>query len=475
MLNAPSLNIGKLLSYVTSISVVVFAALWAYYYEISIIITVSITVIVTVVRILGEYKPFLLAFAYTKRDFVSYVVLLVSFLFSFFLFYRFPIPDSFSSLLPGQKAFPIAEIIVQGMLVGVLGRIMLLNQIASMIRVNNLVNAKIFVHLSFIVILLLFPASSNHIWLSSIYVLGCGIGFFLHYLLRPREQKKRVYKRFKSRILSAAKTVNVSEDEKNALKLFVDRKWIKLEKFIQNNHNPSTELIDLMQLSCFHAQGKYSNALDKLGDIEKSKIATFNHFHYLHTALNESEKFDHKKDWKNIDVIKDSLDKAIKINPDCMMTNANSALYLVYQKQDSTQAAEEALGLIWKAIKEYENNEDGSLSSLITGMGVPVTYAYLLNIYAYVLLKSGKTRFARHFLFQCLYLDPNHAATYLHLAEYYCILRDKFKNEFKTQQWEMTARICLHIAKRLEKKKLNINGGSLVYNRAHRMLNSLDN
>lgn len=446
---------------------------WAWFNKISILYASAITVAFFLVRAIGDFRPKFFAFIYTHRQIVSFATVFICLSFAGYFASEFKSPDYFNGLDIDHKVMILSQILIQGIVVGVLSRVILLDMFASIIRAENVVKSSVFVAFSFLVFLFLFPISTNHRWMSPVFMLGCGLGFFLHFATRRREQKSSLYKKFKLRILETAEGENLSDREKQALNLFVNRKWKKLQSFISNG--VSTRNIEFMELSMLHAVGEYEKALNKLDDIKKSSPPNdLSHFHYLHVAINESEKFDHRKDWKNLKIIRDSLKEAISLNPNCMMTNANLALYLV-NKNKGTQF-KDPLNLIWKAIKEYENNTMDSLISLITGMGVPVTYAYLLDIYAYVLLKKGKTRFAKQFLFQCLYLDPNHSSTYLHLAEYYYILCTNSTNSkyaVKYKHWKKTAKMCLHIARFLERRKKNTNGGSLIYNRAEQLLGDL--
>jgi hypothetical protein len=193
-------------------------------------------------------------------------------------------------------------------------------------------------------------------------------------------------------------------------------------------------------------------------------------FLYLHKALSLG-------DLNLEDQMVEALDQARTLNPKCLLTLVTTGVRIAenlhFNGEDGYEAEanrrQQALSYIWDALKLNERLE-AELIPRIVGRAVPVTLTFLLDSYAYVLLKAGHDKLSRALLSQCLADDPYFPSPYLHLGEWYIahILRadieaGQTKDEAKkaellasVKRYRRVAPLCLHIALRLEGQRDNV-------------------
>jgi hypothetical protein len=130
-----------------------------------------------------------------------------------------------------------------------------------------------------------------------------------------------------------------------------------------------------------------------------------------------------------------------------------------------------ALEYIWKALKVNEVTRPDLVASIVS-RAVPVTWIFLLDAYAYVLLKAGHVTFSKALLAECINEDPYFSSPYLHLAEWCIADVLRTQNELRVSEGNASAyqtrkdairrtversqrvgRLCLRIALALEEKR----------------------
>ncbi len=243
-------------------------------------------------------------------------------------------------------------------------------------------------------------------------------------------------------------------------------------------------MLFFIKVSMYTCLRQYNTALTLLSEKEKEAPAWFiknEHLFRLHRALNKLMRTGNDAYIRNVDQITQDFIFAIHRDPHCVVSNALYALHLanaiVLDTTDPTTIASnnrigpEALKHITQALKNYEQRDRISHPlSMIAGMTVSCTYTFLLDIYGYVLLKTGSPRLAKIQFIQCLYQCPSHADTYLHLAEWYL---EQGRHSKNGEQWKKAAKLNLYIAIYLERLEAKDGNESQTAEKARKILESL--
>ncbi len=418
----------------------------------------------------GEISPLFLSKIFTRRTSVAWSILFTSFISTGILNSLYSnAPDIPYSL--NERIFLIIQFAVQGALVGVIMRMLLLNLFAQMIRSGDTFVAKILIFLAWVVFFIMFPLGKQHINFSPAYILGCGSGFFIHYYVRSKERKRTLLNKFKKIILEKSSSQSLTSDETESINLYVKRKWPKLAKQLSNGS--ITELQSIIFLCMLRIQRQYNKSLNLIKDKIQEGNSNNLQILFIHAAINEGEKYYKFEDDRERKAVFNYLDEAYSRNNDCLLSNVFLALKTASKyEQIGEEDKNKSLSLIWKAIELSERGEEENLESLLSGMTIPVTYTYLLSSYAYILFKNGQFRLARELLYQCLFQDPSSSATYLYLAELYNSfyqLKDAEKT-IKFEKWKKTVKLCLSIAMTLEKPQNVTQEKSFIFSRAEFLL-----
>ncbi len=436
----------------------------------------------------------LMAYAYTHRRRFAVFVLGLCFILACGLYFRYPFHQYYNNLNYINKFILITQFTLQGAIVGLTIRILLLNLFADIIRARDIHKAKLLIMLAWIVFIIMFPLNERHRSISSIYLLGFGLGFFIHYTIRVQEKKDVLRNRLKINILALVESIKndqihnsgqntdhnsemkLSSEEIEAIKLYSSQKWKKLSAYIHDqDETPTLFFIQLAMLKKLH---QYEVAIELINEkLEKQNLhEPFRHYYHLHYALNEKERFKKNGEWVNKDKIIQHLDLALKIDPNCLLTCATYALHIAGELNESSSTYEsdknKALDLMWTAMKINENKPIRRLVGYTTGMTVPVTSTFLLDSYGYVLLKCGKRKFSKALILQSLFQDPTFPATFYHLAEWYYLyfIQQNNLNESINDNWRQAAILCLQITIEMERSIDKSNKGTYLLVKAMKLL-----
>jgi hypothetical protein len=410
-------------------------------------------------ELLSEYKPELLSYIIARRETQIYLVVSLSMFCAAGFFFSYPFPGGyFTDALFAAKA--IFATMLQGAILGLVGRMLLLHLIYQLVRLRDVFISKILILIVYSVFLVLLPLESKHL-ISSFFVGFCA-GFIIHYISRYPERRNAVIGRLRQNLLTMIEDIThdlncqLSVVEEKAVNYFAREKWYKLQRLLDSTKE--TAMLFFIKLCMLRKLHLNDAALHQLREKEASHIEWYNaHENYflLHRALNNNEKTLQGDDKDINKKILDDLRRAIELDETCLLSHASLALKLanlidldatdpktiaVYQEY-----SKEAEKHINRAMDIYENRDkERRLLSILTGMTVPCTYSFLLDSYGYIMLKSGKLKFAKSLLVQCIFQDPSFSPAYVHLAECY---KEYYKNTHTQDvEWKKAARLLLHIA-----------------------------
>ncbi|HEV7586584.1 MAG TPA: hypothetical protein VGO40_00545 [Longimicrobium sp.] len=437
---------------------------------------------------LATARPQVTAWLIANRVIVARMVMVLSVLASIpFLFV--PI----SGRPPGIT--DLLQFALQGMVVGVIMRMLILAMFARLLKGASVEVYRGLLFLALTMFLLLFPMNSYHprAYAAS-YLMGFGVGFMLHYVVRRREHKRAQEARYGRHIAELVagtqaedtqnadgigpRAIVLQTTEARALKDYAEQRWRRLERSLEANRHPTTVLA-IVKASLQRIKGRYAEARNTV-DTELQRPgcrSDLKAFLYLHLALSLGDT-DLKDDMHK------ALDKALETDPKCLLALVTKALRIAEDlplvpeepvEQDVVSRRGEILKLIWRAQGLHETTPP-ELVTTVVERAVPMTWTFLLDSYAYVLLKAGHHKFARVLFTQCIYEDPYFSSPYLHLGEWCIADLQKVKSAsargLKHGRARRSRRIgvlCLYIAIHLEKKRQ-----SLTRRRAQEMLDTLE-
>jgi len=394
-------------------------------------------------------SPSYLAKLYSHRIHLSLVVLILSLIAGCYIIYD----EGLFSVAPRLNAdlgFFLFQFLLQGILVGVIIRVLILHLTFTIVKSADVYKAQFLLALGYVLFLVLFPVGTSHRNLIPVYIVGVGIGFFVHFISRITEHRNNQNRRFSERILFLAENSNLGTQEFNAIKLYVKQKWNRLERLL--NKYESSEVLLLINLSMLYRRRSHEKALRIIETKLKDDTFQNKHFIHIHAAINQNEIFTDKGELENVDLVLKYLENALSSNENCMLSNCLLGLQFLYSK--NTDDWERGENLILKAYRIYENESNPSILSLITGMSLPVTYSFVLDCYGYVMFKKGHLKLARELYFQSLHQDAYNPLPYLHLAELKSKRMELSGDEYKKRHknWKKSSQVCLEIAKSLSNR-----------------------
>ena len=360
---------------------------------------------------------------------------------------------------------------LQGAIVGVIVRVLVLAMFARLLRGDPIEVSRALLLGAFAVLVWLAPLAKSHRIFASAYALGFGMGFTLHYLVRHKEHTRAQAARLGRYIVESLGHVKLEANEVEAVTYYAKQRWRKLDALL-NEKEDLTTVLAIVKASRLRIKGEYGYARDiieaKLSDGEPD--ATLRTFLHLHLALNLA-------DLGRRDQMRNALKDAMECHGDCLLSLVTNGLRTAEdiplegdsENSDSEDSRQEALHCIWEALK-INDGARPELIARIVGRSVPVTWTFLLDAYAYVLLKARHVRFSKALLTECIYEDPYFSSPYLHLGEW-CIsevmrarrrLEAREPKQVITEQSERdaiqansersrrVAKLCLNIAIQLE-------------------------
>ena len=435
-------------------------------------------------ELLGEYRPDYLAWVFVNRKIIVCGVMLFFICLAAVSYSKYPYPAAITHSLDANKSL-LREILV-GLGLGMITRMLLTHLSYQLIRDKDDFGSKILILLAYMAFLIMLPL--NYRYYLCPFFFACGIGFFVHYLTRHSERKNAGHSKLQRNIIQKMSTLTMANSyrltsiEEQAIRDYAHRRWIRLRKLL--TMNPETEILFFIKLCTLTRLQEYDSALALLSDKESEHPAWYEaneHFFQLHRALNKFRKTGNNEHLRDVDEISADFLSAIKGDKHCLVSNALLALKQANDiDQGATDSKTIALNIekgaiarrhIDQALKNYEQRERSVHPvSLLTGMAIPVTYSFLLDIYGYVLLKNDMVKLAKIQFIQCLYQDPSFSSTYLHLAEWYVRY---YKNEKHSEKWKKAVKLNLYIAIFNERLYTRNGNESIIAEKARKILESL--
>ena len=186
----------------------------------------------------------------------------------------------------------------------------------------------------------MFPINVEHRNISSIFILGFGIGFLFHYLVRVQDKKNIKRNRYRENLRTLIKSLkekdSLSEEntdskddvkkviitplEEEAINLYIYQKWKKLTIFL--NKHKGTKTLFFIKVCMLRRLHRYDEAIKLISDqLNKDPLTHVNYYH-LHYALNESELFNNDGKWIHRNDVFNNLKKAYEIDPNCLPAHA---------------------------------------------------------------------------------------------------------------------------------------------------------
>lgn len=355
------------------------------------------------------------------------------------------------------------QFLLQGALVGVMVRVLVWAMFARFLRGGPIEVSRLLLLVAFTVMMWLFPLGASHRVYAGLYLLGVGGGFMIHYLVRNKEHQRAQTVRIGRNISESVREAQLKAIEVDAVRYYAKQKWRELDQLLTDETEPNT-VLTIINASRLRIRGDYRlavRAIEKeLG--RKERDQSLDGFLYLHKALSLADLNERKE-------MHQALESALRCQEDCMLTRVTIGLRLAEdispedairdEKQADNSPKQKAVKYIWYALKNESSQPE--LITQIVGRTVPATWTFLLDAYAYVLLKAGHVRFSRALLAAAIYEDPYFSSPYLHLGEW-CIadlLRARRQNpsgyatQKNSERSRRVGRLCLNIAIQLEGKR----------------------
>jgi tetratricopeptide (TPR) repeat protein len=376
---------------------------------------------------------------------------------------------------PLNRPIPTVQFGLQGLVVGIALRELLLNM-----SLNNLFGEAIDVQRllflsGMVIFLLLMPLDTPHGSFLKPYVLGLGVGLFVHFLLRRLFQRGADVSRRGKILLGMlmAENETLSEVEQISVRYFVKRKWRRLRALYLKHLEGATTLsakLAIIESCMYRIRGEYDLALRTIIKVANNENADT----YVKGLLQLQEGLVLSELGRDQEMYV-VLEQSMKNNPKCFLSTVTYALHLAEEiplkkrHGDSNVDAKRPLNLIRQAMELNANERNTELLSNLIGYSVPLSWGFILDAYGYALLKAGDYSFSKSLFLDCIRKEPHLVSAYLHLGEWYlayCLNR-------KSSPERLTlANLCFSIALSLEgrrssriskrAKKLTEEVGSLV-------------
>jgi tetratricopeptide (TPR) repeat protein len=335
----------------------------------------------------------------------------------------------------------------------------------------------------------LFPMSGRHAMFAGAYLVGIAGGFVVHFVIRGLVQNFAGATRRRVLILTllgGARGPRLYPRELKAIELYVHQDWRRLTRLLESTHGEMrTTALDIIHASMDYSRGYYERALGTVDTALAQPARTEELVTYLLLlkALclsdigRESETFE-------------TLDQALRLQPECTLTNCLYALRRAehvpldrpptaavrrilkrayVRMRRALRLAERDQQTFWNAAIDQTVPQAMAFWSVVVAQAVPVTGTFLLDAWSYVALRNGDLHPSKAVFLHCTRTDPKFASPFLHLGEWYVIQRGQVKHRDVRRLLLRRASICLHIAVALEGAK-----DSMVKRRARRLLDELE-
>lgn len=332
----------------------------------------------------AEFTSFFIA----RRGLVTFAIIVISLILAAAAILR---TDSPRELL--KHKIELIQFVLQGALVGVMVRVLILAMFARLLRGTPIEMTRLLLLGALTVFIWLFPLGQTHRHYSAPYVLGFALGFTLHYVVRQREHERAQAARLGRNIVESLGDVSLKASEVDAVRYYAKQRWRGLTNLLDQHE--MTPVLAIIKASMKRIQGQYHEART-IVEQELAKgghTPTLHTYLYLHRALNLSDLNMPLKE------VHDDLDEAMKCSSDCLLSLVTKGLRTAEEiplntNDPNDHRTDEALGYIWEALKINDRSRP-ELVARIVGRAVPVTWTFLLDSYAYVLLKAGHVRFQK--------------------------------------------------------------------------------
>jgi hypothetical protein len=461
----------KLVLYIAVISVI---KLFIEVHHFSLLTYITLSSIFIIPELLSEYRPQFMGYIIARRESQIYTVLGISLFCAAGFYFNFPFPPNFfdDSLHAAKSIFAT---MLQGASLGLVSRMLFIHLSYQLVKLRDVFFSKILILIVYTVFLVFLPFENMH--QTAPFFLGYAAGFAVHYMSRYSERRHasigRLQQNLRSMIEDMTHAVNfqLTAVEEKAVHLFSREKWASLKKVLGTPKETVT--LFFIMLCMYRKLHLFDAALHQLSEKERTHPEWYQaHKNYflLHRALNNNEKTLQGDDQQLNEKILEDLRRGVQLDNTCMLSHAVLAQKLADKIdldtsdpkiiEENEVFKKEATCHIQRAMDIYENREkEKRLLSILTGLTIPCTYSFLLDIYGYVLLKNGKLKFAKVQLSTCIHLDPSFSSTYVHMAEWY---KEYYKNSHSEDvEWKKAARLCLYIALNIE--ELESKNGSVSY------------
>lgn len=436
------------------------------------------------------------AFMLAKRGWVVFIFCCVLTAISFFLLFMMPnftlwdlLNDAISIQNNWSDTLAAGRSLASGIVFGVILRTVLNSNFLLSPQPGSLDASKKQLVLVLAALVFLTPLPPARVLFLIFYLVGIGLGFFLHFMIRTT---RRDYAHRAQRMRDAVERTRSDEqnriytpDEKRAIEYYADGKFKELKKLLKEA-NRSTTLV-IINACMLRLQKEHQHALNALGAElgEKNRTDTLDSKLHCLRALCYSERGEHPAMWT-------SLNNALDITPKCVLTNLTYGLRLAeeiksanhnhptvghnFPRRDKTPG-EYVQGAMRTNLELSSIPNGFSAEEEIVGYSIPLTWNFLEDTLAYVLLTNGDMKLSRTLLTSCIHNDPSLSSPYLHLGEWF-MERRRLDGQLPPGQQSPTARqtemvrlayIAFYVAKYLEGKE-----DSHIKRRVIACLNQLD-
>ena len=320
--------------------------------------------------------------------------------------------------------------------------------------------------------LFLFPTTPSHQQMAAPYLTGVAAGFLAHFVSRTCVQGTARRGRMRRNLLALLDGPNgpsLQRRELDAIECYVYGSWARLRSLVEENSARMTLPLVIVEAAADRFNGEYAKALASVN----RAIELFNpaddliKYLYLIKALCLSDLgTDH-------DGMFQALDEVLRRDRHCVLGRVTWALRVAEETRlsnDSDLRAKRRLQRAHVCINRamrLAQGEGPSFWALTVGLGVPVTWTFLLDGLAYVVFCTGQREHAKALLLHCTRNDPKFASPYLHLGEFYLSSPRTGLPDEVVRANRRRALVCLHIAVRLEGDR-----NSLIRRRAQGLIDS---
>lgn len=433
-------------------------------------VIVPFSLSVLILDIIAAKNQRIVAIFYTQRTILAGVVLLMSVLVAALILSGERSIDT----LRAARFTTIITFFVEGFVVGAMVRTLFLAHFTRKLRGVDTDIQKLLLMVGLAVFVWLFPISQAHLPFGAVYLLGFGLGFYVHYMVRNIEHRFAQSVRQGQHIVQMfnSSRIHIEPVVMEAIRAYAHNRGRKLKSLLEDRDHAHNPPMTILYASALRRKGDYSKALKQIEHaLAQGRPASEYRTTLLllkalcHADLNE------RKDMYS------ALKSAIRLDNECLLAKVSLALRSAEElsvkdigKRRRATQKESILEGIWKAVKlnELELSIEPFLS--VIESSVPVTWTFLLDAYAYVLLKYGRRKFSKSLLLQCIYEDPIFSSPYLHLGEWYEYeAQTRIDRDGEHDKVKNLAKLCYHITICLEGIK-----DSLIKRRAVNLLRDLE-